>query len=108
VVRVGKTKNKNAEGAVQPSVIYRRLSTIAELWENNYLQSKNIQRSGMIFRAWLLYRESKSLGKEELVQICEMYDMPKVKNGKYEFYNWSPLAEFLSIENFKKLNYEIY
>jgi integrase len=110
VIRVGATKNKNPQGAVQPSVIYRRLSTIAspEIWDNVYLTSKNIQRSGMIYRAWLLYRESKSLGKEELTAICEMYGMPKVRNGKYEFYNWSPLAEFINESNFKKLNYEVY
>jgi hypothetical protein len=107
VVRVGKTKNKNAEGAVQPSVIYRRLSTIAELFENPYLSSKNIQRSGVIYNAYLIYKETGKLEKDEYIRLCELMNASKVKNGKYEFYNWSPLQEYVSISMMRQLGYDI-
>jgi site-specific recombinase XerD len=107
VVRVGKTKNRDASGAVQPSVIYRRLSTISELWENPYLSSKNIQRSGVIFDAYLIYKETGKLEKSEYIRLCELHNFPKVKNGKYEFYNWSPLQEYVSFETMKRLGYDI-
>jgi hypothetical protein len=106
VVRVGATRNSDPMGAVSPHVIYRRLSTIAELWENPYLTSKNIYRSGQILMGYELYQRDGVLDKEQYIEICEHYQMPKVKNGKYEFYNWSSLKEWINMENISKL-YEI-
>jgi hypothetical protein len=84
-------------------VIYRRIASIAELWENPMMTSKNIFRSGQLYELYKLYKRDREIGREQLIEICEKYGLPKVKNGKYEFYNWSPLTEFLNMENLMKL-----
>jgi integrase len=103
VIRVGTTRNASPMSTVLPSVIYRRIASIAELWENPMMTSKNIFRSGQIYMGYLLYKRDGVLDKEQYLEICEHYQMPKVKNGKYEFYNWSPLKEWISIQNIEKL-----
>jgi site-specific recombinase XerD len=103
VIRVGATRNSDPMGAVSPHVIYRRLSTISELFENPYLTSKNIYRSGQIFMGYELYKRDGVLDKDQYIEIAEHYQMPKVKNGKYEFYNWSSLKEWINMQNISKL-----
>jgi site-specific recombinase XerD len=103
VIRVGATRNTQPMDSVSPHVIYRRLSTISELFENPYLTSKNIYRSGQIFMGFQLYKRDGILDKDQYIEIMEYYQMPKVKNGKYEFYNWSPLKEWINMKNISKL-----
>jgi hypothetical protein len=50
-----------------------------------------------------LYKRDGILDKDQYIEIMEYYQMPKVKNGKYEFYNWSPLKEWINMKNISKL-----
>jgi site-specific recombinase XerD len=103
VIRVAATKNTAPMSAVSPHVIYRRLSTIGELFENPYLTSTNIYRSGQIYMGYLLFKRDQALDKDQYIEIMEHYQMPKTKNGKYEFYMWSPLKDWINMENIKRL-----
>lgn len=77
--------------------VYNRLEMIKSLEQfQEYvdaLDTKNIVRSGMIHMAYELLKRDKELGKKQLDEICERYNMK---------YKWS-LRDFLNEETVKRL-----
>lgn len=107
VIRLAKTRNASPNSAVSPHVIYRRLKTMAEWFDNPYLTSKNIFRSGQIFMGYLLWVEngkpldSEYLAKFDYLTIAEVYNISiKKETG---LINWVPLREYVNLSKFIKL-----
>ncbi|WP_106768030.1 tyrosine-type recombinase/integrase [Paenibacillus faecalis] len=84
-------------------LIFRRLSKIAEWNGQPYLNGMNIRKSGMIYMANVLYRESGKLENEEIHRICEAFNFSKIK-GRDDYNTTRIRAEFLNLDNI----FEIY
>lgn len=84
-------------------LIYRRISTLSELFNLPFLTPKGLEKSGMQKYAYELYKESGKLDNEELTKVAERFNIKKVMiNGEYR-YNYATLREFVNIENIKDL-----
>ncbi|MEC1697731.1 phage lytic cycle repressor MrpR family protein [Schinkia azotoformans] len=84
-------------------LIYRRLSTISELFGLEYLTSKSLERSGMVKMGKDLLEKDGKLENEQLVKIAERFAVKKVIINGYETYNYFMLREFINIENIEDL-----
>ncbi|MEC1780045.1 hypothetical protein [Schinkia azotoformans] len=84
-------------------LIYRRLSTISELFSLEYLTSKSLERSGMIKMGKDLLEKDGKLENEQLAKIAERFAVKKVIINGYETYNYFMLREFINIENIEDL-----
>jgi integrase len=76
VLRNSVTKTDNYSGAVQSSVVYRRLKVISETLGIPYFTGKNILRSGILHRAKGMFH-----------------------NRKFDYEKFRPLAERFNIKN---------
>ncbi|GED72602.1 hypothetical protein BRE01_63040 [Brevibacillus reuszeri] len=105
LIKPANTKNVHVE-QVNTHVIYGRLSTISdeELLNIPNFTVKNIQRSGMIHMAKLIYdRDGKFEDREQFFEICEKFGVNKIMNNGYEVYNWFTMKEFINKETIDQL-----
>jgi len=94
--------NKNFDG-VDRHTMYRRISTLSESFNLPYLTPKGIEKSGQLYMAYKLYKESGKLDNEELEKIAERFNMRKVKiNGAYR-YNFTTMREYINLDNINDL-----
>ncbi|PHA03012.1 hypothetical protein COE51_01325 [Bacillus pseudomycoides] len=104
VIRSTKTGRVNAEGGkADTHAIYRRMTTIKELFNLPYLNPKNVRSSGMIKMAKDLYERHGKLENEQLSEIAEHFGVQKVVMNGYEIYNYSYLRETINAENIMDL-----
>lgn len=87
-------------------LVLRRLKNIG-IWKGyRHLSAINIRNSGMLFMAKELYTPNKSLTREDIIAICEYFNISKQSQDS-EFYAYSRYTkEFLNEETIKKV-YEI-
>lgn len=104
VIRSSTTRNEDSTGAAKIHTIYRRLQMIAEQFDKPYLNTTNLQRSGMLKMAKDLLERDGVLEKKQYDEISERYDVSKSLNGGFKLdYNYYPLKEFITIETIEKL-----
>ncbi|MWV44900.1 hypothetical protein GRF59_14860 [Paenibacillus sp. HJL G12] len=87
-------------------LVLRRLKNIG-VWKGlKHLSAINIRNSGMLYMAKELYESKGSLGRDEIITICEYYNIGKQTHAD-EFYAYSRYTkDFLNEETIKKV-YEI-
>jgi site-specific recombinase XerC len=95
VLRTATTRVQNFKRA-DKHLIYRRISTIADFFGYKYLTAKNIEKSGMIAFAVVLYLERKKLDNLELSIIGNQFGVRKVVMNGHEIFNFSLLKEFIN------------
>jgi integrase len=85
--------------------IINRIKTIAEEFDMEDLTPKGIQRSGMIYMAYKLLKESgrTELNKQDYEKIGDHFNLSKIHAGEYSYHNRSVMGEYINIENIKKL-----
>ncbi|WP_203289827.1 hypothetical protein [Metabacillus sp. cB07] len=89
--------------AANKHLIYRRISTISELFELPYLSPKNIEKSGRIKMANDLLLSEGNLDKPQLDKIIEQFAITStILNGK-EYHMYSALTTYINTENIQLL-----
>lgn len=100
VLKSAQTNSKNniiGGEKVSHYTVYNRLEMVKKLKEfeeyADALTTKNIVRSGMIYKALKIYQRDHKLDRPQIEEICERYDMK---------YKWS-LRDFLNVDMLEKL-----
>lgn len=96
VVRTSITKTDYGNRPVEKMVIYRRIKMINEVLKYDYLTTKNIFRSGVIYEGKKLLEKNRILDKQAYLQICE----------KYNIENWYPVKNYCNVDVINKLYYK--
>lgn len=97
-------RRKKGEDKNQPQgyqVVYRRIKTIMEKENLNYITAKQLQRSGMLAMAARLIKERGKYTVQERDEICEKYNVSHIQNGNYYYYNYVSI-NFINEKNLKK------
>lgn len=82
---------------------YRRIKSIADLFEIHNFNAINIKKSGMIKWAKDLYVRDGKLDNEQLIEVAKQFGVSSINvNGK-ETYNFSLLRDFINMENIEEL-----
>lgn len=102
VIRSAARRTISADRADKHTV-YRRLTTISDMFDIPYLTAKNIEKSGMLRMARDLYERDGELDTEQFREIAQKFGMRKIKMGNYETYNVASLKEFINARNLKEL-----
>ncbi|MGG0793780.1 hypothetical protein ABE137_07210 [Brevibacillus laterosporus] len=89
--------------AVKKHIVSRRLTTLGELFGIQNMTAIKIVRSGMIYLGYKLYKRDGVLGKEQLVEVCQHFNIPKRHSaGKYD-YPYNRVSEYVNIDTIKEL-----
>ncbi|WJV20774.1 site-specific integrase [Rossellomorea marisflavi] len=110
VVRPTK-RGRVIEGRVSQTVVMKRIKMISELFDMEDMTPKSITRSGMIYMAYRLLKES---GKKELTKdifeavgdrfnLTKIHQVSSINNQEYSYHNRTVMSEFINEENIKKL-----
>ncbi|WP_442636527.1 phage lytic cycle repressor MrpR family protein [Rossellomorea marisflavi] len=110
VVRPTK-RGRVIEGRVSQTVVMKRIKMISELFDMEDMTPKSITRSGMIYMAYRLLKES---GKKELTKdifeavgdrfnLTKIHQVSNINNQEYSYHNRTVMSEFINEENIKKL-----
>lgn len=100
VIRPIQRRSKTTTDVADKHLIYRRIATIKEFFNLNYLTAKNIQRSGMIKMAKELFLRDGELRSKQFYEIAERFGLKKNTAG---YYNTTVLKEFINRENITNL-----
>ncbi|WP_187442975.1 tyrosine-type recombinase/integrase [Rossellomorea marisflavi] len=92
-------------GRASQAIIMGRIRVISELFDMEDLTPKSIQRSGMIYMAYKLLKDSgrSELGKEDFEAIGDRFNLTKLKTNSYTYHNRTSMGEYINLENIKKL-----
>ncbi|MEC1726948.1 site-specific integrase [Schinkia azotoformans] len=99
VIRAPFSKKTNLDRA-DKHLIYRRISTISDIFGYIYMSAKNIERSGMIYMAYNLLKEGKytEITNEMLTEIGDKFRMKKsIVNGEKN-YNFYLMRDYINLE----------
>jgi integrase len=96
----GKTINTNG---VDKHYIYRAIQKIRDYFNVSYLTPNAIYKSGMIKIAKDLYLRDGKLENEQLNEIAERFNVTRVTNNGYSYYNLGILKEYINRENILEL-----
>lgn len=99
VIRSSNTSIDKNVGAVDKYVIFRRISSIEKSLDLSHFTVKNIQRSGMLHKAYELL----SIGKVKKVNLYLLHEIANIYNIK----SVRSLYTFITNENIKELYGEI-
>lgn len=99
------------EGRVSQTVVMKRIKMISELFDMEDMTPKSITRSGMIYMAYKLLKES---GKKELTKdifeavgdrfnLTKIHQVSNINNQEYSYHNRTVMSEFINEDNIKKL-----
>ncbi|MFB0831484.1 hypothetical protein ACEU2D_18010 [Brevibacillus laterosporus] len=89
--------------AVKKHVISRRLATLGELFGIKNMTAIKIVRSGMIYLGYKLYKRDGVLGKEQLVEVCQHFNLQKIHSaGRYD-YAYNRVGEYVNLDTIKEL-----
>ncbi|MEW5569693.1 phage lytic cycle repressor MrpR family protein [Rossellomorea marisflavi] len=110
VVRPTK-RGRVIEGRVSQTVVMKRIKMISELFDMEDMTPKSITRSGMIYMAYRLLKES---GKKELTKdifeavgdrfnLTKIHQVSSINNQEYSYHNRTVMSEFINEDNIKKL-----
>ncbi|GLI82408.1 hypothetical protein ANABIO32_00940 [Rossellomorea marisflavi] len=110
VVRPTK-RGRVIEGRVSQTVVMKRIKLISELFDMEDMTPKSITRSGMIYMAYKLLKESgkKELTKDIFEAVGDRFNLTKINqvssinNQEYSYHNRTVMSEFINEENIKKL-----
>ena len=97
-------RRKKGEDKNQPQgyqTVYRRIKTIMDKENLNYITAKQLQRSGMLAMAARLIKERGKYTVKERDEICEKYGVSHIQNGNYLYYNYVSI-NFINEKNLKK------
>ncbi|MCR8657621.1 phage lytic cycle repressor MrpR family protein [Paenibacillus endoradicis] len=97
IIKRSNTKHKGDKSFTTHYTVYNRIEMFRELRDmdvfSNVLVTKNIVRSGMIYHALLLYKRDGVLGREQIEEICNRFNVK---------FKWS-MKDFLNIDHLNKL-----
>jgi integrase len=95
---------RSSEGQpVGMSMLYTRMHTIKNLLQIDTLTPNTIKQSGVI---WYCLQESKKdgvLGYDQFAKVGEKYDLSKISNNGYEYFNTFLLREYVKESTIKDL-----
>lgn len=105
VIRPARRGRVNEDDRASQITVITRIRMIADEFGLEDLNPKSIQRSGMIYAAYkLLMSEDKTeLDKHDFEMIGDRFNLNKISNNGYEYYNTSVLREYINEKNIKKL-----
>lgn len=92
VFRTSITKTDHYQ-AVDVHLIYRRISSIKDIFEIPFFTSGNITKSGMIYMAKELVKKDGDLLRDHYLMIAE----------RFKVNNWYALKDYVNLDNIKKL-----
>lgn len=105
VLKNVRTRNKG-DGKADKHLVLRRIAAVKD-YNDDWVKDLTpyiIRQSGMLYRAYQLYKECGKLEKEQIETVCRQFNIKKVKNGKHEVYNVHHLkSDFLNEETIKAL-----
>ena len=91
------------EGSADEHLVYRRITTIKEIFNFPFINPINIERSGMIKLAKDIYLRDGKLENEQLKEVAKYFNIePRIINGK-ETYNYVNLRQYLNLDVIKSL-----
>ncbi|MEI2465107.1 phage lytic cycle repressor MrpR family protein [Niallia taxi] len=97
----------NKGAAVSPSTLYGRLTRLKEHLELEYLTSKTVMQSGMLYMAYDLIfnqKKHKDLSTELYQEIGAYYNYSVMRQANGDsYYNRNFMAKFINPENMKAL-----
>ena len=97
IIKPSNTKNNGMKEHTTHYTIYNRIEMIRDLdgmeTLENALVTKNIVRSGMIYYATLIYLRDQELGRKQVEEVCERFNVK---------FKWS-MKDFLNLEIIEKL-----
>jgi integrase len=90
---------------VKLNVIYKRLHSLKEIFNLEYLNPQSIRQSGMIYAAYQIYQEEGILGYDQLAKIGKRFDYSTITNQSTgePYYNTFLMKNFITKENLKDL-----
>jgi integrase len=105
VLKTGKVgKNRDGELKADRYLVFRRLDTLREFFDEPYLTVTNIRDSGMLKMAADLYYENGMLGIEEYEVIWKQFNLGTVMLNGAETINYFPYRkQFLNVETVEKM-----
>jgi integrase len=97
-------KNRDGEVKADRYLVFRRLTTLREFFDEPYLNVTNIRDSGMLKMAADLYYERGKLDKEEYEVIWKQFNLGKIVLNGEQTINYFPYKkQFLNVETIEKL-----
>jgi integrase len=104
VLKTGKVgKNRDGELKADRYLVFRRLDTLRDYFNEPYLTVTNIRDSGMLKMAADLYFDSGKLDKEEYEVIWKQFNLGTIVMNGEETINYFPYRkQFLNVETIEK------
>lgn len=95
---------RSQEGVqVNPSVFYTRINNLKNEFDLEYLTPNSIKMSGMLYQAYLLFKEFGVLRYEQFAEIGEKYDYNRLTSNNMTYFNTNLMKQFITPENIKEL-----
>ncbi|MGG0754931.1 hypothetical protein [Brevibacillus laterosporus] len=91
------------EDAVKKHVVSRRLTSLGEFFGIQNITALKVIRSGMIYMGHKLYKRDDVLGKEQIAEICQQFNIPKVHSAGVYDYNYTRIGEYVNLDIIKEL-----
>jgi integrase len=86
------------------NVIYKRIQSLKEIFDLEYLTPNAIKQSGMIWETVKQYKKDGVIGYDQLAAVGEKYDYSTITSAEgYQYFNTYLMKEFISEENIKNL-----
>ena len=111
VIKPARTQRTH-ENRANEHVVYRRIKTISRHFDLPYLRAKYIEKSGMIYRAYLAYKkygddildEKGNIKNEILKPILERFNVSKTQQANgHKYYVYSIHKKYINMDNIRKL-----
>jgi integrase len=95
---------RSSEGQpVGMSMLYTRMHTIKDLLQAEVLTPNSIKQSGVLWYCLQEFQKDGVLGYEQFAKVGEKYDLSKISNNGYEYFNTFLLREYVTETAFKEL-----
>jgi integrase len=88
---------------VKTNVIYKRIQTIKELLDRDFLTPNAVKQSGMIWEAVKIFNDEGILGYDQLAKVGAKYDYSTITNNGFTYFNTYLMKEFINEDNIKLL-----
>jgi hypothetical protein len=85
------------------SMLYTRMHTIKDLLQAEVLTPNSIKQSGVLWYCLQEFQKDGVLGYEQFAKVGEKYDLSKISNNGYEYFNTFLLREYVTETAFKEL-----
>jgi hypothetical protein len=97
------SRGRSQAERTKQNIILNRIRMVSELFDLPDLTPKSINRSGMIYMGYQLFKEKGKLEYEDFEKIGDHYGINKINNNGHILYNTTYLRGFINEENIREL-----